>query len=240
MPTTTRYQDKRFSILGDSISTFEGYSQPEWAAYYDVAHKLEADVIVPLDTWWGQVIDRLGGTLLVNNAFSGSSVAKHPQYEIPSYGCSDERTRALDCDGISPDVIMVFMGCNDFGREMPPLPSPGREQDPGVFSVAYERMLTSLQKNYPDAELWCFTLPVSTWSQEPDFVFHRVRGGHHIEEYCRVIRACAEQVGARVIELYSEAPLYDTIDGLHPNRDGMKAVADRVLEQLTGGDEYDH
>lgn len=240
MPTITRYQTKHFSILGDSISTFEGYSQPDYAAFYDVARKLEADVIVPLDTWWGQVIDALGGTLLVNNAFSGSSVAKHPLCEIPSYGCSEERTSSLSKDGVSPDVILVCMGCNDFGREMAVLPAPGQEEDISVFSVAYERMLTNLQKNYPDAELWCFTLPVSTWTAEPSHVFRRRRGERHIEEYCAVIRDCAASFGARLIDLYNTAPPYDTIDGLHPNRVGMETLARATLAQLQGGDDGDH
>lgn len=47
------YKNKYFSILGDSISTFEHYSEPDYAAYYDVSHKLEADVLTMYDTWWG-------------------------------------------------------------------------------------------------------------------------------------------------------------------------------------------
>ena len=65
------YKNKLFSVLGDSISTLEGYSVPESAVYYDTAHKLTLGVLTPKDTWWGQVIDHLGGKLLINNSFSG-------------------------------------------------------------------------------------------------------------------------------------------------------------------------
>ena len=49
------YQNKLFSILGDSISTLGGYSEPEDAAFYVSMKKFEADVFLPEDTWWGQV-----------------------------------------------------------------------------------------------------------------------------------------------------------------------------------------
>ena len=58
------YQNKYFSILGDSISTLEGYSQPREAAFYSGERKLKSGVFTPSDTWWGQVIERLGGQLL--------------------------------------------------------------------------------------------------------------------------------------------------------------------------------
>ena len=65
------YKGKRFSVLGDSISTFDGYSEPDYAVFYDITHKLESGVLGPADTWWGRVIEHFGGELLVNNSFSG-------------------------------------------------------------------------------------------------------------------------------------------------------------------------
>lgn len=56
-----RYKGKYFSILGDSISTLQGYSEPEYAVFYDTTRKLESGVLTSLDTWWGQVIEQLGG-----------------------------------------------------------------------------------------------------------------------------------------------------------------------------------
>ena len=101
-----RYKNKYFSILGDSISTFEGVSLPKEGAFYDTFKKLSANVLTVADTWWGQVIDALGGRLLVNNSISGSTVTWHKDYEYQSYGCSDERTRSLHKDGAMPNVIM--------------------------------------------------------------------------------------------------------------------------------------
>ena len=71
-----RYQNKYFSILGDSMSTLEGYSQPRHAAFYDTARKFESGVLRPSDTWWGMVIEHFGGRLLVNHSVSGSMVCR--------------------------------------------------------------------------------------------------------------------------------------------------------------------
>lgn len=233
MNAQDRYKNKLFAIFGDSISTLDGYSRPDDAAFYVGMQKFKAGVFAPEDTWWGRVIEHLGGVLLMNNSISGSVVCKHPDCLISSYGCSDERTSALSREGTFPDVIMIFMGINDWGRGIKPTPDDeSAEGDLSIFSVAYRNMLEKLQKNYPQAELWCFTLPVSTCTHRQDFVFPYDCGGHHIEEYCEVIRACAKKCGCRVIDLYGSSVPYDTIDGFHPNAEGMKTLADAVIYQL--------
>ncbi len=218
---------KYFSILGDSISTFSGYSVPEYAAYYDAARKLEAEVYSTADTWWGQVIESFGGRLLVNNSFAGSTVSYHPQYEIQSYSCSDERTFGLHKGDVSPDVIFVFMGMNDWGRGISVIPSDDTQKnDHSVFSVAYETMLCKLRNNYPDARIFCLGLPASESETS-------CRSGvHHITEYCDAINECAEREGCSFIDLYSSGIRYSSIDGAHPDREGMSIIADAVIKQM--------
>jgi len=230
------YKNKYFSILGDSISTFQGYSVPESAVYYDTARKLATGVLTPNDTWWGQVIERLEGELLVNNSFSGSTVCWNPLYEIQSYACSDERTSSLDRDGILPDVIMVYMGINDWGRgsmifcdEHFDCISNKNEW----FLPAYRLMLEKLKVNYPYAQIWCFTLPVSRFSDNPDFSFPYRYKGLHISEYCDAIKVSAKQYGCRLIDLYESSEPYDTVDGFHPTASGMKTIASAVINELS-------
>ena len=57
-------------------------------------------------------------------------------------------------------------------------------------------------------------------------------GGRHIEEYCKIIRGCAEKYGCRLIDLYKYVTPFDTIDGSHPNAKGMKTIADAIIGQL--------
>ena len=140
-----QYQNPYVSILGDSISTLSGVSRPDDAAFYDGMRKFEADVFAPEDTWWGQVIEALGGRLLVNNSFSGSMVCRHRSCDFPSYGCSDERTGDLEQEGILPDLIFFFMGFNDWGCGAKPMPENAAEEDDcSIFSVAYGEALKKL------------------------------------------------------------------------------------------------
>ena len=232
----TTYQNTTFSILGDSISTFEGKSVPEYAAFYDLAHKLEADVFVPGDTWWGSVIDQLGGRLLVNQSIMGSTVCWSPQYEIQSYGCSEERTSSLGHAECDPDVILVYMGTNDWGKGTPLYDDSlqkSPEDTPSIFYPAYRLMIERLRDNYPQAEIWCFTLAKSCQTNSSDFVFPYCYRGRHIEEYCKVIRDLAAEYGCRLIDLYACAEPYDTIDGFHPNANGMQTIAKAVLQEIS-------
>ena len=227
------YKNKYFSILGDSISTLAGYNPPENAVFYDWENKRLAGIYAPEDTWWGKVIDRLGGRLLMNESWSGSLVCKHPDCEIQSDGCSDSRTGGLGIGTTAPDVVMILMGLNDFGWAMPPV-SAGAVEDLAVFSVAYETMLHKIKTNYPNAEIWCLTLPVGGMQSNPDYVPVLTRGGWHLQEYCRVIRSCAATAGCRLLDIFNPDRPYDTMDGYHPTAEGMQTLADAVLEQLRG------
>ena len=223
----------KISILGDSISTFLGYSEPEGAEFYDNEKKLLSDVVSHKDTWWGRTIEALGGELLVNNAISGSTVCGGPRYEYPSYACSDERTSSLGRNGVSPDVIFAYIGTNDWGRAIrirQEEESDPAKRDPECFFLsAYELMLEKLKRNYPDAEIYCFTMAKSRFSKSSTFSFPYAYRGRHIEEYVDVVRASAEKYGCRLVDLYRYAEPYETIDGFHPNRDGMLTLADAVI-----------
>ena len=217
------YQNKLFSILGDSISTFEGVSVPKNAVYYDRAQKMESGVVRQNDTWWGNAIERLGGELLVNNSFSGSTVSKLFGCEVDTYGCSDERTNALAKEDKTPDVILVFLGINDWGMGIPVYAMNGENTD-CVFSVAYASMLNKLKANYPNAEIWCATLP--------RLDEHALRDGRDMRAYNEAIRAVAFREGCKVMEFASYDMTPDTMDDVHPTRAGMEALANLVCVAL--------
>ena len=210
----SNYKNKYFSVLGDSISTLAGYNPPECGVFYDWRMKRLAGILTPEDTWWGYVIEALGGKLLVNHAWSGSTVCRLPGCEVESYGCSDFRTGALGAEGRTPDVVMVFMGLNDLGYGI----------SPASFADAYGLMLKKLKNNYFQAEIWCLTLP-----QVPDV-------GGRVAAYNDTIRTCAAENGCRYIDVYRPDVVCDTLDGLHPTARGMRTIADLMLEELGRGD----
>ena len=257
------YENKNFSIVGDSISTLWGCNPNGYEVFYTWDNCVLANVFSSADTWWGRVIEKLGGFRLINNSFSGSMVCKDFSCEIESYGCSDERTSNLGTEEENPDVVMILMGLNDFGMGMKLYPagnarkkllayqsfscSPTMQNgevdssnfpcdeagnDFSVFSVAYDTMLKKIKNNYPEAEIWCLTLPCGYRKNEPDQRPSLVRHGHHLSEYCDVIRACAKENGCVLLDIFHPEAPYDTIDDYHPNLDGMKTIADDVLLAL--------
>ena len=222
---------KLFSVLGDSVSTLFGYSQPPEAVFYTAEKRCETEVYSVSDTWWGQVIAALGGRLLANNSFSGSTVSFDFRNEIPSYGCSDARTSALIADGAKPDVILIFMGLNDRGLGVPIYPANEEEKnDFTVFSAAYSEMLRKLRVNAPSTELWCLTLPLGVIDgYEPSESAKK-----QTEAYSMAIAKSAAQNGCRVIDICRMKP-YESIDGLHPNAGGMRQIAEAALAVITRG-----
>ncbi len=232
MSTIDRYKDKYFSVLGDSISTLEWYSRPREASFYDAEKKRVSGIATVADTWWGNVIARLGGRLLVNDSWSGSTVSESSAYFVPSYGCSDERTSSLGESGILPDVVIVFMGINDWGVGFNVGESLSASEDCSSFSVAYRTMLEKIKTHYPKAEIWCMTLPYGCRSGERVVEFSHERRKIKIEEYCEAIRRAASALDCRIVDLYEQRCIYDTIDGYHPNKDGMEAIAHCVLSSL--------
>ena len=205
------YTGKKFSLLGDSVSTFKGYTEGD-AVFYGRAMCEKGGLSGVDDTWWMRVIHALGGQLDTNNSFSGSCVAEAGFFAPAS---SEERCGALG----TPEVILIHMGANDAGFAVPI----------AEFESAYRLMLSRLQARYPAAELWCCThvngrkvLP-----EEPYF------GGEDpsvdLTAYNEVIRRCAAESGAELADVAATGLIYDAIDGAHPTSGGMQALADAIL-----------
>lgn len=236
-----RYFGKQFSILGDSISTLYGYNPKGYNVFYSGDNCEKSGVREMADTWWEQVISFFGGELLVNNSWSGSRVTKLPGRNglFPS-ACSDERTSSLHIDSVTPDVIIVYLGTNDWafaantGNDTRIL----GEDDNELFDLAYNNMLKRLKTNYPHSEIWCCTLSETFMSKNPDFTFPHKYSGTHIEEYNEIIRKISFRNKCKLIDLYRCRMPYDSIDGTHPTSKGMSTIATVVIREMTG-DEAD-
>lgn len=227
---------KQFSVLGDSISTLDGYNPKGYKVFYENENCLKSGVTELEDTWWGKVIGHFGGELLVNNSWSGSRVTKLPGYEqlFPS-GCSDERTAALHINNVKPDVIVIYLGTNDwaFGAKTRNDTSILGEDSNEFFYEAYDCMLKKIKSNYPNAEIWCCTLCETYMSKRPDFKFPHKYAGTHIEEYNEIIRTVAKHNGCRLIDMYQYKTPYDSVDGTHPTASGMSTIATMMIRSMS-------
>ena len=96
----------RFSILGDSYSTFEGYVHPETNDVYP----FETIGVTSVEQmWWHKVAVEKGWVLDINNSFSGSLVCNYNYANF--YGPHSFLNRMDDLG--QPDVIFVFGATND-------------------------------------------------------------------------------------------------------------------------------
>lgn len=233
-----RYFGKQFSILGDSISTLEGYNPRGYNVFYTGETCQRSKVREMPDTWWGKIIDFFGGELLVNNSWSGSRVTKLPNMNnrFPS-GCSEERTSKLHINSVKPDVILINLGTNDWANGVSIHSDDTRLLVPvhdTCFSEAYEIMIDELQANYPEAEIWCCTLNSTFISNRPDFSFPYTYGGIHIEIYNKVIRFIAAEKKCKLIDYERYCLPYDSLDGSHPTSEGMNILAMIGIKEMAG------
>ncbi len=219
----SRFEGKLFSILGDSLSAFEGCVTPGYPSFYGWRNQFETNILGARDMWWGEMRTHFGMELLANNSWAGSTVTKMPSHMTESYGCSDLRCASLGEDDVMPDLIFVFIGANDRGYGRPLTDNGSGGTDIGVFPNAYSVMLDKIRHNYPDAELWCITMPCT--DVIPD---------ERTAAYNDVIKSVAAAHRCRVIDLFA-----CDLSGepLHPGYRGMKALADKIIADMEVTDE---
>lgn len=208
------YQNKRFCVLGDSISTFAGYTPAEAVFYNSYMQRITGVTSVD-QTWWMQTINHFGGVLGVNNSYSGSTVYG----TRPTSGNSDERTQALGAEG-EPDVILINLGGNDcaFGLKLK------------EFARYYRRMLRKLTTLYPNAEIWCATL-MKGRIIEGGVPFFNAESAIIREPYEDIIIKESAAAGCRLAQLGRGE--YEAIDGAHPTLNGMNYIAQCWINAIT-------
>lgn len=234
------WEGRSLSILGDSISTYDGYI-PEGCAVYYPASGMLTDVS---QTWWMRLLDDTGMELCSNNSSSGSTcVGDSLDVGDPKYGCSSSRISQLTGrQGTSPDLIIVYMGTNDLLIGFPVGDNDGtRLVEEGVienFSDAYTLILDKLESDYPAAQVYCCTLAqVGTWGTKQPFEMYTNKLELTAEDYSKQIQVIADNKGIPVIDLYHCGIEIDnlhemTSDGVHLTPDGMECVEHAMLEAM--------
>ena len=204
------------SVLGDSISTFDGISPPG-GVYYGPSFGDITGVRTPEDTWWMQVIRAMGGTFLANNSWSGSTVSMVGS--LPA--CTLSRIKKLALDGVEPDHILIFAGLNDVAFFA----------EPAAFAADYGLMLQRIREAYPQAQVTCGTL-ITGYLKDTPFT-HQL--GHIREKYLpynQAILEAAAQSGYQAADIAAYNERFASMDGFHPNGEGMAQLADFWLNSV--------
>lgn len=248
-----QYKGKKLSILGDSISTFNGYSNNtsynstignNAVYYYKNSGGLNGSGLYDhRDTYWYRLIEDLEMELCVDNAWSGSKV-------LDKNNMPGRATQLHNNKGENPDVIIFYMGINDlhnnsaFGDLYALLESSTDKRDDNTkiaewfanvsvsgmstFEQAYALSLQAMTNKYKDAEVWCMTLNVNKDTRFSELAMIK---------YNRCITALAEYFGADVINqqegyitLGNCVPYSCDNKGLHPNPTGHALMEKHIIE----------
>ncbi len=212
----------KFSIMGDSISTYEGYNPQMYKVFYTKEKATQAGLLNVNDTWWMKVIKHFNGELCVNDSYSGSYIAG----TLSASAHSDERVSKLKTKETAPDIVLVCMGANDCGGKI--TLHGENPDDEYVFDSSYAIMLNRIKKLLPNAKVYCATIMLTDEEASGKDEF---RLGY-IEKYNDVIRQVTKEKGCFLIETFDKHIGYTTIDGLHPDKEGHQLIANIVISEI--------
>ena len=206
---------KKLSILGDSISSYDGVSNDASVnATIGINPYFYREPFPVEKTYWKRVMEKFGLTLCVNNSWSGGNLSGR---ENPYSGVNRANNLSRD-DGMRPDLIIFFMGINDLGRKV----------DISVFAADYEHTLTTIKEKYPNAFVCCVNLP------DRDIVMKK-----QTELFNTAINNAVKIAGSKffVADLFhsrlnNDFYYLNTVDSLHPDEDGMRMIAEVIEEAI--------
>lgn len=237
-------QNKKVSILGDSISTLKGYIPQTNRARYVVNQEDAVGGLIYMpynETWWGRLINDYNMTLGVNESWAGSRVSNTSDTNSGDIGpdramASVTRIQALDDNG-TPDVIFFFGGTNDIGNSVTlgtfnntasyatTLDTTSTKYN--SFVEAYSITLMRLKHYYPNATIIAL-LPLSTSSYYSDA---------SLQQYKEQMKSICDFHNVEYIDLgnaginSSNLSTY-LVDGIHPNSNGMQLLSNYIVSRI--------
>lgn len=136
-------------------------------------------------------------------------------------------------------ILIIEHGINDYNAGVPIY----REEDPYdpySFTGALRLAITTLQKQYPDLKIYLLT-PTYCWFLALEETCEEWNSGYGVlKDYVDAEKQVAGELGVEVIDVYLNGYSHEnwedwklyTIDGLHPNEEGRKLIAQRVAQAI--------
>lgn len=241
-----KFNGKHLAIIGDSVSTYQGYIPTGWKTHYTSSNLASVNL-----TYWWQLCNALGMTYN-NCSYSTSRASGNSQATSVSggdgecAGCSDVRINALSRDGKTPDMALIYLGINDWANNVPigtfceggALPAEGVIND---FSAAYALMLNKIRTNYPTIRIFCCTI-FSNLARESVPPFRGgsspYTNGNPLYAYNQAIRDVARIMGCDVIDLAAcginniSTPTTTHDAKVHPNATGFSLMFKKIMTEI--------
>ncbi len=208
-------ENKKIAFLGDSITYGVGASSKETS-------------YVSLVTKEGEFEKGY------NFGVSGSRIAKQIK-EIFDSPIEDFVTRAERMPE-DADIVLVFGGTNDYAHGDAPLGRLGDNTN-DTFYGAMDVLINKLIAKYPTSKIAILT-PLHCENEERYFNNAGIRNCGTLKDYVNAEKEVAAKYSVPVIDLYESSGICPdnkinketyTIDGLHPNDNGYRLIADKVL-----------
>lgn len=212
-----KWRGKKAAFVGDSITEVNFRTKYNYHAY----------------------VAEINGMIVLNYGLSGTGYAE-PYNSSPAI---KDRINTIDS---TSDLIVVFAGTNDFGNG--DLPLGNLTDTDGTVSVtgAIYSTYSQLVNRFPTKKIAIMTpLPRSDGNSFNPVV---KAGGFTLEQLVNRIKEMAAMFSFPCLDLYHEsnlpvwnatansyyftAPGQQSPDGLHPNDEGHKVIADKVVNWL--------
>lgn len=213
----------RINFLGDSITEGVGVSSPD--KLYHAILKRET----------GLKEARNYGISATRYALQTGYPAR-PKDDYVDVNSFSERFGRMDDDA---DVVVVFGGTNDYGHGDAPI-GEFTDRTPETFYGACHYLYSGLIKKYLGKVIVIMT-PLHRTGENSKSGSAKPREYGILKEYVNIIREVAEYYSLPVLDLYKESGLQPAIkeiqekyipDGLHPNDEGHKVIANKLRKFL--------
>ncbi|MBO5626838.1 MAG: hypothetical protein J5953_13755 [Prevotella sp.] len=257
-----KFKGKKIAIVGDSISTYNGWLPSDVSGFSGTAYATyypQGDVNTVDKTWWYQVAQNLGinTTDIANTSWSGGTVCGDSTSTTNGKpACSTKRISDIAIRGFVPDIILVFISCNDWYQcglsgysttlgdwtIKDAIPAEGTIQK---FRNAYALMLAKIRQTYPLSRVFCCTIlddyrRDGVADDDSDNAWPpNNAAGITTTEWNNNIKEIAKAFACDVIDMHDCGITYFNIQqnyavdaGLHPNAAGHALMARKVTSEL--------
>lgn len=231
---------RKISVLGDSISSYNGYVPSDALYYYPTS-----DVDNVNRMYWEFLALQENMVIDTINAYAGSTVAT-------KWSTNPGRPPFYDSDRLNnlgnPDYIIVYGGVNDYGgNPLGDYPNPGQYTNMFEFRTAYAYVLSQLKTIYPSARIICMTLLTVNSAYNEAGVFppkqNAVRQSlatdtttHFLYEFNESIVELAKRYECSVCDISDCMNYYNTanesVDGVHPKMIIHNRIKEKLLSVL--------
>ena len=211
---------KKINFIGDSITEGARVASPE--------------------NYYPNIIKREAGLAEARNyGVGGSRIARVQEIKHPSDEDFNMRAERMDKDF---DAVVVFGGTNDFGHGVIPLGKMG-DTDVYTFYGAVRTLCLYLIKNFPDKPI-VFMTPLHRLNEELDYNKRLEDGNPNarpLSDFVNAIKEVCELFSIPVLDMFKDGGMPARVwawcerympDGLHPNDEGQKLIAHKLLKFL--------